>query len=49
MPYTKQNFVSNEILYASQLNAMDDELYALSEIVEVATVEDVEEVLNSGS
>ena len=34
MSYTKQNFQSKEKLYASQLNAMDDQIYALTEALE---------------
>ena len=34
MSYKKQNFQSKEKLYASQLNAMDDQIYNLTEAVE---------------
>lgn len=32
MAYTKQNFQSGDVLYASQLNAMDDEIERLSDV-----------------
>lgn len=44
MAYTKQDFKSGDKLYASQLNAMDEQIFALVDQLEKETVETAESI-----
>lgn len=44
MSYIKQNFHSGETLYASQLNAMDDQIQDSAEFIQTKAILEAEEI-----